>query len=144
MAFTIKENFSISLYGVSGIAINRNWAETGMRLMNTMWDRVKGNKLENSGINVWVYTPGDQVFAGVELKNTPPSEVGLEPLKIHLPKYVYYRHIGPYNKIPEAFSSLSREMEKEGVKTCLPYLEIYGHWTPDETKLETEMLWCLK
>ena len=36
------------------------------------------------------------------------------------------------------------EMEEQGLKTCLPYLEIYGHWTPDETKLETGMLWCLK
>lgn len=59
-------------------------------------------------------------------------------------KFQHYRHIGPYNKIPQAFASVSEEMKEAGVKTCLPYLEIYGHWMPDETKLETEMLWCLK
>jgi hypothetical protein len=144
MALIIKENFSMALHGVSGIAVDRNWAETGMRLMNTMWERIKVHKLENSGINVWVYEPGNKMLAGIELKGSPPPESGLTPLKIHLPKYVYYLHTGPYNKIPEAFSSVSREMEEKGVKTCLPYLEIYGHWTPDEAKLETEMLWCLK
>ena len=144
MAFIIKENFSIALYGVSGTAVNRSWADTGMRLMNTMWERLKIHKLENSGINVWVYEPGDKMLVGIELKKNPPPESDLESLKIHLPKYVYHRHIGPYNKIPEKFSSVSKEMEEEGLKTSLPYLEIYGHWTPDESKLETEMLWCLK
>jgi hypothetical protein len=144
MLFTIKENFNISLHGVSGIAVNRNWAETGMRLMNTMWESVKIHKLSNNGINVWVYEPGDKMMAGIELTTVPPPEAGLEPLSIHLPRYVHYRHTGPYNKIPESFAGISKEMEKQGIKAGLPYLEIYGHWTPDETKLETELLWCLK
>lgn len=31
-----------------------------------------------------------------------------------------------------------------GLETDLPYIEIYGHWTNEETKLETELLMCLK
>jgi hypothetical protein len=31
-----------------------------------------------------------------------------------------------------------------GFETTLPYIEIYGHWTNDETKLETELLMSLK
>jgi hypothetical protein len=27
-----------------------------------------------------------------------------------------------------------------GLKATLPYIEIYGHWTDDDSKLETELL----
>ena len=36
------------------------------------------------------------------------------------------------------------ELMSKGFETILPYIEIYGHWTNDETKLETELLMCLK
>jgi hypothetical protein len=31
-----------------------------------------------------------------------------------------------------------------GFETGFPYVEIYGHWTKDESKLETELLMSLK
>jgi hypothetical protein len=36
------------------------------------------------------------------------------------------------------------ELKIRGFDTCLPYVEIYGHWTNDETRLETELLISLK
>ena len=36
------------------------------------------------------------------------------------------------------------ELTKQGYEVILPYIEIYGHWTRDENKLETELLMCLK
>jgi len=36
------------------------------------------------------------------------------------------------------------ELKKRGFETDLPYVEIYGHWTDDEAKLETELLMSLK
>jgi hypothetical protein len=32
------------------------------------------------------------------------------------------------------------EIKQRGFETALPYIEIYGHWTNDESKLETELL----
>jgi hypothetical protein len=34
---------------------------------------------------------------------------------------------------------MSSEIKRKGYQTSLPYIEIYGHWTPDELKLETEL-----
>jgi hypothetical protein len=36
------------------------------------------------------------------------------------------------------------ELNKRGLSIGDPYIEIYGHWTNDETKLETELVMCLK
>jgi len=35
---------------------------------------------------------------------------------------------------------MRNELKRMGLKTTDPYIEIYGHWTADETKLETELL----
>ena len=39
---------------------------------------------------------------------------------------------------------MQNELKKNGHETILPYIEIYGHWVNDETKLETELLMSLK
>jgi hypothetical protein len=36
------------------------------------------------------------------------------------------------------------ELKNKGFEIRLPYIEIYGHWINDETKLETELLMNLK
>ncbi|MHA4810452.1 GyrI-like domain-containing protein [Flavitalea flava] len=144
MIFSIKENFNLALYGITGVATNRNWAATGMMLMNKMWQQVKANNLEHKGINIWVYEEGDKMFAGVELMTPPPPGTELELKQVRMTGYVYYKHIGPYNKIAEACSRLQEELRQEGIKTHLPYLEIYGHWTENPSQLETEILWSLK
>ena len=143
MDIIIRENFNIDLYGFSGIAINKNWADTGMSLTNKLWQEIKSNQLKHEGINVWVYESGNKMFAGVGLKEPPPPGTILELKKIHLSRYVYYKHTGPYNKIAETGSKVLEELNQKGIKTSLPYVEIYGHWTEDASKLETEMLWSL-
>ena len=145
MSVTVIDNpFNAKLYGFSGIAINKNWKQTGFGLMNRMWAQVKSRNLKNKGLNVWVYEENNRLFTGVELEDTPPNEAGLELKEITLIKYGCYKHIGSYNLIGEAHAKALNEFNNRGLKICLPYLEIYGHWTEDESKLETELLWCLK
>jgi hypothetical protein len=36
------------------------------------------------------------------------------------------------------------ELKGKGLETILPYIEIYGHHSNDESKQETELLMCLK
>ncbi|MBS1663998.1 MAG: hypothetical protein JST68_23335 [Bacteroidetes bacterium] len=142
-SYSIRENFQIELYGISGIAENRNWAKTGISLMDKMWKEVKTRQLPNKGINVWVYEPGDKMFAGVELTAEPPGDTVLERKVVMLPKYIWALHVGPYDRIPDSFKLLSEEFDRLGIKRGLPYLEIYGHWNEDVSKLETELLWSL-
>lgn len=127
-----------------GKAINKEYAATAFKLMDKMWRIVKSLGLKNKGLNIWVYEPNEEVFAGVELDEIPNLDAGLEQKNINVTKYAYYKHIGPYNLIKQVGQTMKVELEKRGFDIGYPYIEIYGHWTNDETKLETELLMCLK
>lgn len=141
----ITKNLQLAIYGFGGTAINKDYVDTAFRLSGKMWETVKANSLKNKGINIWVYEPNDSVFAGVELDDAINTQsAGLAEKKIQLEKYAYYKHIGPYNRIKQTGQNMTNELRKMGYEVILPYIEIYGHWTNDETKLETELLMCLK
>lgn len=140
----IDKPFSINVYGFSGIAVGKNYAGTAFKLMDKMWKAVKGNNLRNKGLNIWIYEPGEMVFAGVELDESPAQEIGLEEKSITLTKYAYYKHVGSYHLIKQSGQAMNDDLKRRGYETGLPYIEIYGHWTNDETKLETELLVNLK
>jgi hypothetical protein len=140
----INRPLRLDLYGFSGVALNKDYVGTAFMLSGKMWETVKKNNLKNKGINIWVYQPNETVFTGVELSNVPPPGTGLEHQSIILTKYVYYKHIGPYNQIKQVGLNIKNEVNGKGLETCLPHIEIYGHWTNDETKLEVEILMSLK
>jgi effector-binding domain-containing protein len=140
----INEPLRLDIYGFSGIAVNKDYAGTAFKLMDKMWQIVKSNNLKNKGLNIWVYEQDHSVFAGVELNDIPNQDTGLEQKAITLLKYARYKHIGSYNLIKQAGQNMTDELKSKGYETILPYIEIYGHWTNDETKLETELLMSLK
>jgi effector-binding domain-containing protein len=140
----INKDLNLSIYGFGGIAMNKDYAGTAFKLMDKMWQIVKSNNLKNKGLNISVYEQNEKVFAGVELDEIPQNNTGLEQKNITLKKYAYYKHIGSYSLIKQAGLNMRNELKKRGLEIGSPYIEIYGHWTNDETKLETELLMCLK
>ena len=140
----INKNLRLDIYGFSGTAINKDYTGTAFKLMDKMWQIVKSNNLKNKGLNIWVYEPNEKVFAGVELNSAPTEDLGLEQKSVTLVKYAYYKHIGPYNLIKQMGQNMQDEIKKRGYEIGSPYIEIYGHWTNDETPPETELLMHLK
>ena len=140
----VNKPLAVDIHGFSGAAINKDYVNTAFKLSDKMWQAVQGNNLKHKGLNVWVYEPHEMVFAGVELEETPGPGTGLEQKSIFLPKYAYYKHIGPYKLIKEAGMKMTEELKRKGLETGLPYIEIYGHWNNDEIRLETELLMSLK
>ena len=137
----ITQKLELTIYGFSGVAEDKNYAATAFKLSGRMWQAVKVNDIKNKGKNIWVYEPNDQVFAGIELDNTPNNNL-LEEKNIALLKYAYYKHIGPYNLIKQVGLNMQNELKSKGYNTGLPYIEIYGHWI-NETSSETELLMSL-
>lgn len=141
----ITTPFQLTIYGFGDIAANKDYVGTAFKLSGKMWEIVKANGIKNKGMNVWVYENADKVFAGVELEYPAGSnDYGLEKKEIRLEKYAYYKHIGPYNLIKQAGQDMTNELNKQGLATMLPYIEIYGHWTNDESKTETELFMYIK
>jgi hypothetical protein len=139
----IDKYFKTTIYGFSATVVNNNWSQTGFQLMNKMWDKVRTHNLSHKGLNIWMYDRSN-LFTGVELEAAPQESIGLKFENIEIPKYAYYKYIGPYHQIKSKGTQALDELKSIGVETRQPYIEIYGHWNNDETKLETELIWCLK
>ncbi len=140
----ITTRLAFTISGFSGVAVNKNYAKTAFALMDKMWPIIKLKGLKHKGLNIWVYEPDENVFAGVELEDQSITDTGLEQKTVVLTKYAYYKHIGPYSLLKQAGDNMHHELRTLGLKARLPYVEIYGHWTNDETKLETELLIALE
>ena len=139
----ITNPLHLNLHGFSGTAINKDYAGTAFTLSGKMWQIVKSQKLKNKGLNIWIYESNEKVFAGVELESSPEQDTGLEQKNMTLLKYAYYKHVGPYQLIKQTGQDMQDELKKRNIVSKLPYIEIYGHWNNDETKLETELLMCI-
>jgi len=140
----ITEPFQSIIYGFGSYAANKDYAGTAFKLSGKMWDIVKTKGIKNKGKNIWVYEAPDKVFAGVEPEHPTDSNYELEVMKINIEKYAYYKHTGSYHLIKQAGQNLRNELTDQGYEITFPNIEIYGHWTGDESKSETELLMCLK
>lgn len=136
----IEKPFYADLHGYSGTVVDQSFGDTGVVLMTKMWETVKSRGLKNKGVNVWVYESNDRMFAGVELEEVPGKDIALERKVITLSKYAYYKHIGPYSMLKQITMDMRAELKSRGFRIASPCIEIYGHWDPDESKLETELL----
>src|SRR5262245_15441046 len=130
MTIEIIENpIRFHLHGISGVVENERYGEVGLRLMDAMWQAIKGAKIPTTGINHWVYLPEGKMFVGVELRNPQQSPIPdqLEPLEFELPRYMKHLHIGPYQALPQKWKDLKTQLAARGEGIGSPSLETYGH-----------------
>jgi hypothetical protein len=85
----IETPIRFHLQGIGGVVENERFGEVGFRLMNKMWQVVKGGGIPTTGINHWVYLPDGRMFVGVELRDPQqvPTPDQLEPLEFELQRY---------------------------------------------------------
>ena len=142
----IEEPIRFYLHGIGGVVENERYGEVGLRLMNEMWQVVKGAGIATTGINHWVYLPDGRMFVGVELRNSQqlPTPNQIEPLEFELQRYMKHIHIGPYQALPQKWKELKAELATRGEVISSPSLEVYGHSCEDPSKAETTILIGLK
>ena len=130
------------LHGIGGVVENEWYGEVGLRLMNEMWQAVKGAKIPTTGVNHWVYLPDGRMFVGVELRPPEPFPIPdpLEPLEFELGRYMKHVHVGPYQALPHKWAALKAELAARGEVIGSTSLEVYGHHGDDPSKLETTIL----
>jgi hypothetical protein len=138
----IEEPVQFHLHGIEGVVENEKYGEIGFRLMNEMWQVVKGANVPTTGINHWVYLPNDKMFVGVELRSPEQTALPdrLEPLEFELQRHLKHVHIGPYQALPKKWQDLKAELAARGEVIGSPSLEVYGHHCDDPSKLETTIL----
>jgi hypothetical protein len=117
----IEQPFVVNLHGFSGKVVNKDYAGTGSPLMDAMWKEVKSKGIKNKGINYWVYEKGDMLFTGVELEHEPTTDSKMELKKINIPKYVRWKHVGPYTRLKQAYDGMHAELAKRNMGFYFPF-----------------------
>ena len=142
----VEEPIRFHLYGIGGVVENERYGEVGLRLMDKMWQVVKGVGIPTTGINHWVYLPDGRMFVGVELRNPQqvPTPDQLEPLEFELQRYMQHVHVGPYQALPQKWKELKAELAARGEVIGSPSLEVYGHSCADPSMAETTIFIGLK
>lgn len=141
----ITSPLELHLHGFGAVAANKDYVGRAFELSRKTWELVKSHGIKNKGKNIWVYEDDHHVFAGLELENNDdPNRFGLQEKKIVIEKYAYCKHIGPYQLIKQAGQNMKAELTRDGFTVIAPYIEIYGHWTGDEAKSETELIMGLQ
>ena len=138
-AEVIDTVFHVRLVGRSGIVVGSSYGATGCKMMDELWTTVHEKQLPTSGINYSVYLPNNLMSTGVELTAARDDLGGLERREVTLPRY-----LAPFTsaRTPN-FRELGRcktRVVELGERATSTGLEIYGHWDPDPTKLETTIL----
>lgn len=123
---------------------NDPYSKTIFGLLDKVWAEVRSKALDHSGINHVVYEADGRIFAGIELLAPPRQDVALEKKTVVFQKYAYFKHIGPYTQLESAYRRIRATAEAAGKQQTHPFMEVYGHWNEDETKLETEIFYNLK
>jgi hypothetical protein len=137
--------FEKRLYGRSKPVLeNQKPVDVMFAAMDETWGIVRGNSIPNAGLNHIVYTNAHRVFAGVEIPVSVDTAWGLEQVDLAIPRYIYYRHVGAYDLLGQAYSNMNAEIAAKGLVRTGLSLEIYGHWCEDTAKLVTEILIGLK
>ncbi len=139
------EPFQVVLYGASKHHEPPACYGDDIRtLLDRVWPVLKQHNIPNRGLNHVIYSQGDEVFAGVEAEVADAQALGLEKREVQLDQYAYSKHIGPYRLLGSACTELREWIDSQGRRAALPLIERYGHWTDDESKLETELIQAIE
>jgi hypothetical protein len=138
-----NEPFSVVLYGASRQHQRGACYGDDIRaLLDRVWPILRQHSVSNRGLNHVVYGPNDDVFAGVEadIADAQAAALGLEKRNVQLDRYAHAKHVGSYSLLPSACESLRKWIELQGYRAAMELIEVYGHWSEDESRLETELI----
>jgi predicted transcriptional regulator YdeE len=113
-----------------------------LALLGRVWPVIKAGGIPNDGINRVVYDKDESgacvVFAGVVLAEGAGGAGEFERKTVRLTRYAYWKHVGPYRLVPATGEAMTKALNGRGLRTGWPMVEVYGHWSEDESTLETE------
>jgi effector-binding domain-containing protein len=110
-----------------------------------VWQFVRSAGIPNPGRNIAVYldmvmnievgVEVGQHFSGTDRIICSSTPGGLTATTVH---------IGPYNRLGEAYDAVHKWCADNKREIAGPAWEVYGHWTDDPAKLQTDVFCLLK
>ncbi len=120
---------------------SKSYAEEILELLDHVWLAVKEHHIKHQGVNYVLHGSENEVFAGVEIK--APIKLPRDFLikKVNVEKHAHGKHIGSYRTLQDTHEKMKHFLKEKGLRHYLPVIEIYGHWTGNESTLETEIIY---
>ncbi|HTE05634.1 MAG TPA: GyrI-like domain-containing protein [Planctomycetota bacterium] len=106
--------------------------------------------LRTDGHNIFVYhhpaRDGDPMNAdfGVEVTRAFARSGEVGPVRTPGGEAAVARHVGPYDGLPRAHGAILAWARESGRALARTSWEIYGDWTDDPAKLETQVIYLLR
>jgi len=120
--------------------------------LGEVWDLLRKNDFKSFGRNVVIYYPlghsdGDMTFDaqfGVEIDATLPASSRVMTSVTPGGTVAVTTHTGDYSKLGEAHRAIHAWCARNGHTMRGPNWEVYGHWTGDQSKAQTDVYYLLK
>jgi effector-binding domain-containing protein len=119
-----------------------------------VWDLMKARNIKSTGHNVVVYhdepgrdlmhSPGGSpVDIGAEILEPFHSDNELICTETPSGRFVSAVHVGPIDRLHEAYDTIHAAVQSEGFTLAGPYWEFYGHWTETPEQFETTVYYSI-
>lgn len=116
------------------------------RLFDALYGGLGATTARQTGQNVVLYEGTAEPFpleVGVQVDG-PFEPVGdIVPSTLPAGRVARALHVGPYTDLHQTHMALQDWCRDQGLALAGRYWEIYGDWTDDESKLETEVFYLL-
>jgi effector-binding domain-containing protein len=119
-----------------------------------VWDLMKARNIRSTGHNVVVYwdEPGANLMGspqgipvdiGAEITDPFTGDAELQCTSTPAGRFISVVHMGPYERLREAYDTLRNFARAEGLTLAGPYWEFYGHWNDDPAQLDTSVYYAI-
>jgi effector-binding domain-containing protein len=117
------------------------------RLIDVVYEGLKKAGVSRTGKNIVLYDDhSDEMEIEVGVEVSEPIEANERVVPSVLPSGAVAKtlHTGSYADLHKAHRAIQDWCEDNDQKLAGPNWEIYGHWSDDESKLETDVYYLLR
>jgi len=110
-----------------------------------VWEGLRAAQFKHAGRHVALYLDCEMnIEIGVEVSQPFPGNDHIVASCTPAGLVATTAHIGPYNRLGDAYDALHRWVKANGYTLAGPSWEVYGHWEDDPAKLRTDLYLLLQ
>ncbi len=150
---TIVDLTARKLIGLRSRANPQTVSKSMLAALTRVWEVIRRDNLKTLGLNVAIYDGAEEgassstdfaFVAGVLVDGEVAQAEGLEVLVTPSGSCAHVELIGDYALIPEVHRQIRDWCRANGRRLAGVNLEIYGHWTGDQSQARTDVYYLLR
>ncbi len=146
MQYDVK---TLTVAAVPLLVVRRRAAQSQLsvvvpQLCGEAWNYIRAAHVPSPGRNVAVYLNGTiDLEVGVEVDSTADGAGDIVRSATPAGRVATATHFGSYARLAEANQGILEWCRVNSLKPSGPSWEVYGHWTDDQEKVQTDIFYLL-